>query len=59
MDKDIADFALKYAESKKVDYAEVRAHSADHDEFVVKNGILDAYGSATDGGFCVRILANG
>jgi len=59
MDKDIADFTLKYAESKKVDYAEVRAHSTEYEELAMKNGVLDAYAQMIDSGFCVRILAKG
>jgi len=59
MDKDIADFALEYAESKKVEYAEVRAHSEENEQLVMKNGILDAYASMVDSGFCVRVLAKG
>lgn len=59
LDKDIADFALDYANSKKVDYAEVRAHSSNQEGLVMKNGVLDAYFSSVDSGFCVRILAEG
>ena len=59
MDKDIADFALSYAQGKKVDYAEIRAHTEKQEGLVVKNGILDAYFVAVDDGFCVRILADG
>jgi len=59
LDKDLADFALDYATSKKVEYAEVRAHKEDHQELVIKNGVLDAYASMVDSGFCVRVLANG
>ena len=59
MDKDIADFSLDYAMSKKVDYAEARAHRGEHQELVMKNGMLDAYISLVDDGFCIRILADG
>jgi len=59
LDKDIADFALNYATSKKVDYAEVRAHSENSEAIAMKNGLLDAYASAVDSGFCVRVLAQG
>ena len=59
MDKDIADFALNYAAGKKVGYAEVRAHSENTDALIMRNGILDAYVSAVDSGFCVRILVEG
>jgi len=59
LNKDVADFALKYASGKKVEYAEVRAHSEKTDSLMMKNGVLDAYVSAVDSGFCVRILAEG
>ena len=59
MDKDIADFALSYARGKKVDYAEVRAHTESQEGLVTKNGILDAYVASVDDGFCVRVLADG
>lgn len=59
MNKDLVDFALDYAASKGVQYAEVRAHSERADELAMKNGMVDAYVSAVDSGFCVRILASG
>jgi len=59
LDRDIADFTLNYAMGKKVDYAEVRAHRGEHQELVMKNGVLDAYVSMVDSGFCVRVLAEG
>lgn len=59
LDRDIADFALHCARSKKVEYGEVRAHSEDGEGLVLKNGVLDAYSKAVDSGFCVRILAEG
>ncbi len=59
MDKDLADFALNYAQSKKVDYAEARAQVEKQEGLVMKNGALDAYFTAVDSGFCVRILADG
>jgi len=59
MDEAIADFALEYAEAKKVEYAEVRAHSQVQEMLVLRNGFLEAYASAVNSGFCVRILANG
>ena len=59
MDKDIADFALSYAQGKKVDYAEIRAHTEKQEGLVMKNGILDAYFVTVDHGFCVRVLAEG
>ena len=59
VDKDLADFALSLAASKQVEYAEVRAHSEETEALSMKNGVLDAYVSAVDTGFSVRILADG
>jgi len=59
LEKDIADYALEYARSKEIEYAEVRAQSAKREQLMLKNGILDAYFSSIDSGFCVRILADG
>ncbi|MGD0028442.1 MAG: TldD/PmbA family protein [Candidatus Bathyarchaeia archaeon] len=59
MDEEIADYALEYSQSKKVDYAEVRAHSQVQERIILRNEILEAYVSAVDTGFCVRIMANG
>src|SRR5512136_1076551 len=59
MDKDLVDFALSYAKEKQVEYAEVRAHNETSEDLSMKNGILDAYASTVDNGFCVRILAEG
>jgi TldD protein len=59
MDEAIVEFALQYAEGKKIGYAEARAHSQLQEGLMLRNGILEAYVSAVDSGFCVRILANG
>ncbi len=59
MDKDLVDYALDYARRKKVEYVEVRANNTKHEGLTIKNGVLDAFISAIDKGFCVRILANG
>jgi TldD protein len=59
LDRDLADFALGFAAGKQIEYAEVRAHWEENDTLAMKNGALDAYVSAIDSGFCVRILADG
>lgn len=59
LDKDIVDYALEYARSKKAEYAEARAHNIKSEQLVIKNGVLDAFVSTIDNGFCVRMLANG
>lgn len=59
MDKDIVDFALRCARDKKVEYAEVRGQSQAQDGLTLRNGVVEAYVSAVDSGFCVRVIANG
>jgi TldD protein len=59
MEEEIAEYALDYAQGKKVEYAEVRAQSQVQDRIILRNGIVEAYASAVDSGFCVRIIANG
>jgi TldD protein len=59
MDKEIADYAVEYAKGKKVQYAEIRADSQQRDTLLLRDGNLEAYGSAVDSGFCVRIMAGG
>jgi TldD protein len=59
MDEAIVDFALEYAQSKKVQYAEVRAHSQVQDGLMLRNGVVEAVVSAVDSGFCVRLMADG
>jgi TldD protein len=59
MDEAIVDYALDYAQGKKVDYAEVRAQSQVQDRLMLRNGVLEAYVSGVDSGFCVRIIASG
>jgi TldD protein len=59
LERNIADYALEYAGSKKIEYAEVRAQTQKQENLVLKNGILEAYISAVNSGFCVRILADG
>jgi TldD protein len=59
MEKEIVDYALDYAQSKKVEYAEVRALNQLQERLMLRNGVLAEYMSAVDDGFCVRIIANG
>lgn len=59
MDEETVDFALEYAQGKKVEYAEVRAHSQVQDGLMLRNGVVEAVVSAIDSGFCVRIIADG
>ena len=59
MEEDVVDYTLEYAKSKKVEYAEVRAQSQVQERLILRSGILEAYLSAVDSGFCVRVIANG
>jgi len=59
LDEDLLDYALGYAQSRSVEYAEVRGQSQVLDGFVLRNGVLEEYVSALDSGFCVRIIARG
>jgi TldD protein len=59
MEEDIVDYALKYAQKKEVEYAEVRAQSEEQERLMLRNGILQAYEAGVDSGFCVRVIANG
>jgi TldD protein len=59
MDEEIVDFALECARSKKIEYAEVRAHNQVQDGLMLRDGVVEAVVSAVDSGFCVRIIADG
>jgi TldD protein len=59
MEEDIADYALEHAKSKGAEYAEVRAQSQVQERLMLRSGILEAYLSAVDSGFCVRVIADG
>lgn len=59
MKEDIVDYALGYAEKKEAEYTEVRSHNRTLETLMLRNGILEAYGSAVDNGFCVRVLLGG
>jgi TldD protein len=59
MDKDILEYALDHALRNGVEYAEARAHSVHQEQIVLRNGVLEAYIQSVDGGFNVRVLADG
>ena len=54
---DIAEFALKAA--AKADYAEARFESARSNEFVLKNGVLEASETSDTAGLCIRVIVKG
>ncbi len=59
MDEQIVDYALDYAQSKRVEYAEIRAQDQVQDRLMFRSGVLEAFVSAVDSGFCVRVMADG
>jgi TldD protein len=59
MEEDIADYALEQAEKRGVEYAEVRAQSQAVERIILRDGVLEAYVSAVDSGFCVRTIVDG
>jgi TldD protein len=59
MEEDIVDYALNCALAKRVEYAEVRGQSQFADRVALRNGSLEAYATAVDSGFCVRVMADG
>jgi len=59
LEKDIVDYCLEYAKSKKIEYAEAKAVDTNIENMVLKNGLLDAFMATVDSGLCVRILADG
>jgi len=59
LDKDILEYALDHALTKRVEYAEARAHKVRQEQIILRNGALEAYVQSVDGGFNVRVLADG
>jgi TldD protein len=59
LDKDILEYALDQALGKGVEYAEARAHNVHQEQIILRNGALEAYVQSVDGGFNVRVLAEG
>lgn len=59
MKQDLIDYALEYAQTKETEYVEVRGQAQTSDRIILRNGNLEAYASAVDSGYCVRIIANG
>jgi predicted Zn-dependent protease len=45
LEKDTVDYALEYARSKDIEYAEVRAQSEKIEQLMLKNGVLEAHSS--------------
>ena len=59
MNQDLIDHTLKQAQNKDIEYAEARAQTQTSDRIILRNGKLEAYATATDTGYCIKIIANG
>ncbi|MGC8939072.1 MAG: TldD/PmbA family protein [Candidatus Bathyarchaeia archaeon] len=59
MMEDMADYALKYAVDKGVEYAEARAQRQVQETLMLRSGILEAYTWSVDSGICTRVIAEG
>lgn len=58
-DVELADYAVDYARDRGASYAEARYESQASEQFILKNGVLDALYVADDQGIGVRVLAKG
>src|SRR6059036_987705 len=56
---DLVDFAVDYARKKGASYAEARHEEQEQENFILKNGVLDALYVGQDRGVGVRVLVNG
>jgi len=56
---DLVDLAVDHARSKGASYAEARYEQQDPENFILKNGVLDALYVGQDRGIGVRVLVNG
>lgn len=58
-EQDLVDLAVDYARQKGAAYAEARFERQEPEEFILKNGTLDALYVGADRGIGVRVLAKG
>src|SRR3989337_2199479 len=56
---DLVDFAMDYAGKKGAEYTEARFERQEPENFILKNGVLDALDVGEDRGVGVRVLVNG
>lgn len=56
---DLVDFAVNHARSKGASYAEARLERQEPENFILKNGVLDALYVGEDVGIGVRVLVDG
>jgi len=58
-ERDLVDYAIDYARQRGATYAEARFERQEPEQFILKNGTLDALYVGADRGIGVRVLANG
>ena len=59
LDEDVAIRAVDMAQERGVDYAEARIQIDEVEAIYVRNGIVESYSIAINGGLAVRVLKNG
>jgi len=59
MDKSVAEFCVKLAESKGAEYAEARLEHSTGDGYALRNGITEPSGFIEETGIGIRVLVNG
>jgi TldD protein len=58
-EQDLVDYAADYAQQRGATYAEARFERQEPEQFILKNGTLDALYVGTDRGIGVRVLVKG
>ena len=58
-ERDLVDYAVEYARQRGATYAEARFERQEPEQFILKNGTLDALYVGADRGIGVRVLAKG
>jgi TldD protein len=58
-ERDLVDYAVDYARQRGATYAEARFERQEPEQFILKNGTLDALYVGADRGIGVRVLVNG
>lgn len=58
-DTDLVDFAVDHAQERGATYSEARFEHQEQEQFILKNGVLDALYVGSDRGIGVRVLVDG
>jgi len=58
-DTDLVDFAVDHAQKRGASYSEARYEHQEQEQFILKNGVLDALYVGSDRGIGVRVLVDG